>query len=197
MRLLFVSYLIFYREQRLSKIQDAGLMKEKDAQSFIRRIERLLFLSTGPNDENFVADTEQALNRRLKHLLRTVMSRRILREQESGVNSLREFSVCLERTRSKRFLPSVERSSVSSSSEPKLGLGAATRMASALSRVETPIPISRYVARCPNLFATSSFIHDCQISGISRQTVFTALQCKSGTNFTLKRFRSSRCIVNA
>jgi hypothetical protein len=91
MRLLFVSSFVIYRKRRLSKTQDAGLMKEKDTQSFVRRIERLLFLSTGPNEENFVADTEQALNRRLHQLLGTVLSRRILQEQESGANRLREF----------------------------------------------------------------------------------------------------------
>jgi hypothetical protein len=91
MRLLFVSYLVFYRKQRLSKTQDAGLIKEKDTQSFVRRIERLLFLSTGPNEENSVADTEQALSRRLHQLLGTVLSRHILREQASGANRLKEF----------------------------------------------------------------------------------------------------------
>jgi hypothetical protein len=84
-------YFVFYRKQRLSKTQDACMMKEKKAESFVRRIERLLVLSAGPNEENAVADTEQALNSRLHHLLGTVLSRRFLRRQGSEANRLREF----------------------------------------------------------------------------------------------------------
>jgi hypothetical protein len=91
MRLLLVSYFVFYRKQRLSKTQEAGMIKEKSAESFVRRIERLLFLSTGPNEENFVADTEQALNSRLHQLLGTVLTRRFLRKQGSEANRLKEF----------------------------------------------------------------------------------------------------------
>jgi hypothetical protein len=76
---------------RLSKTQDAGLMKKETAERLVRRIERLLFLSTDPNEENFVADTEQSLNSRLHQLLGTVLSRRILREQGSEASRLREF----------------------------------------------------------------------------------------------------------
>jgi hypothetical protein len=90
MRLLFVSYFVFHRKMRLSKTKDAVLMKEKDSQSFVRRIERLLFLSTGPDEENSVADTEQALNSRLHHLLGTVLSRRILRGKGSEASRLSE-----------------------------------------------------------------------------------------------------------
>jgi hypothetical protein len=89
--LFLILNFVIYRKRRLSKTQDAGLMKEETADSFVRRIERLLFLSTGPNEENVVADTEQALNRRLHQLMGTVLSRRILREKGSGANRLIEF----------------------------------------------------------------------------------------------------------
>jgi hypothetical protein len=66
-------------------------MKEDTAKSFVRCIERLLFLSTSPNEENVAADTEKALNSRLNKLMGTVLSRRILREEGSNANRLKEF----------------------------------------------------------------------------------------------------------
>lgn len=66
-------------------------MNDKSAESLVRCIERLLFLSTGPNEENATTDNEQALNSRLNSLLGAVMSRRILREQRSAANRLKEY----------------------------------------------------------------------------------------------------------
>jgi hypothetical protein len=65
-------------------------MEEETAASFVRNIERLLFLSTSPDEENLAADTEQALNSRLSQLLGAVMSRRILREK-GPEDRLKEF----------------------------------------------------------------------------------------------------------
>jgi hypothetical protein len=86
-------FFVFFlnRKQRLSKTQDARLMKEETAESFVRCIERLLFLSTGTNEDNVADDTEQALDSRLSHLLGTVLSRRVLRAQVSEANRLKEY----------------------------------------------------------------------------------------------------------
>jgi hypothetical protein len=72
-------------------------MKEETAESFVRYIERLLFLSTGPDEENITADTEQALNSRLNQLLGAVMSRRVLRVK-SPEHRLKEFERVLGAT---------------------------------------------------------------------------------------------------
>jgi hypothetical protein len=82
MRLFFV-YFAFYRKRKLYKTKDAGLMKGETAESFVRCIERLLFLSNGPNEESVSDDTEQDLNSRLNQLLGAVRSRRLLREKVS------------------------------------------------------------------------------------------------------------------
>jgi hypothetical protein len=83
-------------------------MKEETAQNFARYIERLLFLSTGPDEENVAADTEQALDSRLNQLIGAVMSRRILQvkgpedrfkefERVLGANMVQEIAaVCRE-----------------------------------------------------------------------------------------------------
>jgi hypothetical protein len=65
-------------------------MKGETAESFARCIERLLFLSNGPDEDNVGADTEQALNNRLNQLLGAVLSRRMLREKVSK-DRLQEF----------------------------------------------------------------------------------------------------------
>jgi hypothetical protein len=83
-------------------------MKGETAESFVRCIERLLFLSNGPNEEHVGANTEQALNSRLNQLLGAVLSRRMLRKKGSedrlkefervlGANMVRDIAaVCLE-----------------------------------------------------------------------------------------------------
>jgi hypothetical protein len=88
-------------------------MKGETAESFVRCIERILFLSNGPDEENVGADTEQALNSRLNQLLGAVLSRRMIRQKVSedrlkefgrvlGANMVRDIAaVCREIERAK------------------------------------------------------------------------------------------------